>query len=303
MTVIGERGTGKEKRTMSWVSIEKDKCNECGICVDRCMLVFRNNNGDITAEADQDNCNLCGHCVSLCPTGAIIHHQMDMDNFNDIDSNKTDTDEFIQFIRSRRSHRRFKDKEIPQEALETLVDVCRYAPTGSNRQTVEILVIRNQKKIRRLSDFTVDFFEHSLAQIEKEAQSLAAEGKEIPQKTESMLSMMVTLKRVVDARKYGFEVIFHQAPAVMIFHSPSSTSTPKDDCVIAATTVSMAAMTLGLGTCYIGLFEFAANRYAPIVEELNLPPGHKVFSVLILGYPKLKYLRTVDRKPMEVRWE
>jgi hypothetical protein len=35
----------------------------------------------------------------------------------------------------------------------------------------------------------------------------------------------------------------------------------------------------------------------------KLAPVHKVFSVLIMGYPKPEYLRTVDRKPMEARWE
>ncbi|MFH1294243.1 MAG: nitroreductase family protein [Pseudomonadota bacterium] len=289
---------------MSWVSIDKDRCNECGICVTRCALVFRDNDGEITAKADENNCNLCGHCISLCPTEAIVHNQMDMDNFNEIkETVKYDIDDFIQFIRTRRSHRTFKDKEIPREDLEKLVDLCRYAPTGSNKQTVEILVIQDKEKIRKLSDFTVDFFENNLDEIEQEAQKIETEGQEVPQITKSMLNMRETLNRVVKARKFGFEVIFHQAPAVMIFHSPSLTSTPKDDCVIAAQTVVMAAMTMGLGTCYIGLFEFAANRYGPIIDELNLPSGNKVFSVLIMGYPKLKYLRTVDRMPMEARWE
>ncbi len=35
----------------------------------------------------------------------------------------------------------------------------------------------------------------------------------------------------------------------------------------------------------------------------TLPPHHKVYSVLILGYPQLKFLRAVDRKPIEVTWE
>lgn len=289
---------------MSWVSIDKDKCTQCGICVTRCALVFRDNDGEITAKADESNCNLCGHCVSLCPTEAIVHSQMDMDNFIEIkDKVKYDIDDFIQLIRKRRSQRIFKKKEIPHEDLEKLVDLCRYAPTGSNKQTVEILVIQDKERIRKLSDFTVDFFENNLDEIEKEVQKIEAEGQEVPQITKSMLSMRETLNRVVKARQFGFEVIFHQAPAVMIFHSPSLTSTPKDDCVIAAQTVVMATMTMGLGTCYIGLFEFAANRYDPIIEELKLPSGNKVFSVLILGYPKLKYLRTVDRMPMRVRWE
>ncbi|MGW8324040.1 MAG: nitroreductase family protein, partial [Thermodesulfobacteriota bacterium] len=154
----------------------------------------------------------------------------------------------------------------------------------------------------RLSDHTVDFFENRIEELEKEAREYEAEGKDMPQTTRSALTMVETLKRVVMARKLGMEVIFHRAPAVMLFHSPTETSTPKDDCVIASTTVSLAARTLCLETTYIGLFEFVANRYPPIVRELDLPPGHRVFSILVLGYPKLKFLRTVDRKPMKARW-
>jgi hypothetical protein len=43
--------------------------------------------------------------------------------------------------------------------------------------------------------------------------------------------------------------------------------------------------------------------YEPLSKELGLPPRHQVYSVLIMGYPKLKFLRTVDRKPMKTRWE
>jgi nitroreductase len=228
---------------------------------------------------------------------------MDMNNFVDLGKGvRYDPAEFALFVRSRRSHRSFEDKAVPREHLERLVDLCRYAPTGSNRQTVEIMVIQDRDKLQRLSDHTVDFFENGIDELEKEARQYEASRREPPQITQSALTMVDTLKLVVTARKFGMEVIFHRAPAVMLFHSPTETSCPKDDCVIASTTVTLAARTLGLETCYIGLFEFVANRYPPIVEALSLPPGHKVFSILALGYPKLRFLRAVDRKPMKVRW-
>lgn len=61
-------------------------------------------------------------------------------------------------MRERRSHRHFKDEPIPREALETLVDVCRYAPTGSNVQSVKLIVAEDQDKIKRYSDLTIDYF-------------------------------------------------------------------------------------------------------------------------------------------------
>jgi nitroreductase/NAD-dependent dihydropyrimidine dehydrogenase PreA subunit len=288
---------------MSWTSIDPDLCTQCGICVTRCIMNYTQVDGVVRSNAGAATCNLCGHCVALCPTGAITHHKMNMENFIDIPKGfNYDPETFRLFVRSRRSHRLFQDREVPREHLEKLVDVCRYAPTGSNRQTVEVTIIQDRGKIQRLSDHIVDFFENRIEDLEKEARECQAAGREVPQITRSALTMLDTLKLVVMARKFGMEVIFHRAPVVMLFHSPSETSTPKDDCVIASTTVTLAARTLSLETCYIGLFEFGANRYPPIVEELALPPGHKVYSILVLGYPVLEFLRTVDRKPMKVRW-
>ncbi len=289
---------------MSWVSIDQDKCTNCGLCVARCALSFSVHEGEVIAHADENTCNLCGHCVALCPTMAITHHKMDMDGFVEYETDvRFDTKEFIQFTRQRRSHRSFKEKEIPLTDLETLADICRYAPTGSNVQTVELLIIRDPERIKQLSDLNVDFFQAMIDEVEKKAAELKAEGKELPEDFQYTLQTVTSRKRLVMAREAGYDPIFHKAPAVMIFHSPQLTSTPKDNCVIAAQTVVFAARTMGLETCYIGLFEAGANAYPPLIEALNLPPDHKVYSVLVLGYPRLKYLRAVDRKPIKVRWE
>ena len=289
---------------MSWVLIDRDKCDDCGLCATRCLLCFSNKDGEITVNAGEATCSLCGHCVSLCPTGAIHHTRMNMDNFLPVDRTvRFDTDAFIHFIRTRRSHRHFKDRGIPRSHLETLVDACRYAPTGGNRQTVEIKIIQDPGKMKRFSDHTVDYFMSLYKKVEEQVAELKAAGKELPKDLRSMQANFSRYKYIGLARDLGLDVIFYKAPAVMLFHSPTYSTTPKDDCVIAAQTVAMLAMTMGLGTCYIGLFTVASNAHPPIAEELRLPPNHKVFSTLIVGYPKLKYLRSVDRKPAKVTWE
>jgi len=289
---------------MNWVSVDEEKCNACGICAVRCIRCFTLEEDEIKAYADQDNCNLCGHCVALCPTSAIEHNQLNMERFVDQGEHvRFDPDDFIRFVKQRRSHRHFKDKEVPRRDLETLVDLCGYAPTGSNRQSVEIVVVQNKEKLKKLSDLTVDFFQDMVADIEEQAERLKAEGKEIPEDLEQMLETLPFRKRLVQARESGLDPIFYQAPAVMIFHSQEQPSTPKDDCVIAAQTVTLTAMAMGLESCYIGLFVRAANDYPPLQQDLALPSGHQVLSVLILGYPKLRFLRSVDRNPIKVRWE
>ncbi|UCD59163.1 MAG: nitroreductase family protein [Candidatus Hydrogenedentota bacterium] len=288
----------------SWVSIDREKCTDCGICVLRCARCFGKRDDEIIVQADENCCNLCGHCVALCPGEAVVHHKMDSSNFIQIDDAVTfETDSFIRFIRERRSHRHFKDKKIPREDIEKLIDTCRYTPTGSNVQTVEIIVVQNPEKRQKLSDLAVDFFDDIGGRAEKKSKKLRAEGKETPEYRETLQRTVQYRERLLLARNMGYDPIFHKAPAVIIFHSPVQTSTPKDNCVIASTTMGLTARTMGLETTYIGLFEMASKTYQPLIEELGLPPGHEVFSVLIMGYPKLTFLKTVDRKPIRTRWE
>jgi len=273
---------------MTWISIDEDRCNLCGACVARDPLVYRIRDNKLTCRADETTCNLCGGCVAVCPEKAITHHMMDMDNFIEFDENLTvDTASLIQLIRKRRSHRSFRNKKIPRKDLETLVDASRYAPTGSNVQDVEVLVIQDPERIQKLSSLTVDFF---------------AEGP-IPEELKFTLRQEGVGQMFVRAREAGIDTIFHRAPAIMIFHHIAPSSLPKDNCVIAAHTVVLTAMTLGLETCYIGLFQVAANYYAPLIKDLDIPSDHEVYSVLALGYPRLNYYRTVDRTPTKVRWE
>jgi hypothetical protein len=67
--------------------------------------------------------------------------------------------------------------------------------------------------------------------------------------------------------------------------------------------MGLLARTMGLETTYIALFENASKASPSIMEKLKLPKGNQVFSVLVIGYPKFKYYRKVDRKPIRTRWE
>ena len=51
------------------VTIDKEKCNACGSCVDASpveALKLENK-----AKVDEENCIDCGTCVDECPEGAI----------------------------------------------------------------------------------------------------------------------------------------------------------------------------------------------------------------------------------------
>jgi nitroreductase/NAD-dependent dihydropyrimidine dehydrogenase PreA subunit len=287
-----------------WVTIDTEKCNACGICALRCPFCFAEQDEMMMAYADEDRCILCGHCVSLCPTDAITHNKMDMANFESFDGPvDLDTETFIRFIRERRSHRRFKEKAIPREILEKLIDACRYAPTGSNVQDTEIIVVENPERRKKLSDLTMDFFEDLGGRAQETIESMKAEGS-FKAGSNYMLEKAAQYKdRLGMARAMDFDAIFYMAPATIIFHAPVQTSAPKDNGVIASTTMGLLARTMGLEFTYIGLFELASKSYEPLIAELALPPGHEVTSCIIIGYPAMRFLRTVDRKQIKTSWE
>lgn len=285
----------------NWVTIDQEACTSCGICASRCAcFTFKDKN--VSVQADITNCNLCGHCVALCAVDAITHQKMDMDNFPLLDPEKTvDTESLIQLIRKRRSVRAFKKNEPSRADLEKLVDLCRYAPTGSNVQNLEMLMVTNKERIAELSSLAVDYFVDSVNKTKKGMDEAKANNDEA--KYQLLNNTFQYQNRLVELRKTGYDSIFHRAPVVVIFHSIRDTSAPKDNAVIAAATMSLTAMTMGLESTYIGLFESAAKVWEPLQKSLDLPVDHQVFSVLIMGYPKIKFLRGVDRLPMRVKWE
>ncbi|MDD2689078.1 MAG: nitroreductase family protein [Candidatus Omnitrophica bacterium] len=55
-------------------------------------------------------------------------------------------------IKKRRSVREYKDKPIPKEALESIVDAARFAPTARNVQPWEFVVITERTTLKKIAE-------------------------------------------------------------------------------------------------------------------------------------------------------
>jgi len=58
----------------------------------------------------------------------------------------------IEALKKRRSIRIFKDKLIPKDVLEQIVDVARFAATARNVQPWEFVVITKQETLKKIAD-------------------------------------------------------------------------------------------------------------------------------------------------------
>ena len=54
------------------LTIDKEKCNECGLCVKKCPTGNIVKKGNRIEIVNKDHCLFCQRCITSCPTGAIF---------------------------------------------------------------------------------------------------------------------------------------------------------------------------------------------------------------------------------------
>ena len=101
---------------MGLLIIDESKCKKDGICAGECpMAIIKLEDDDSfprIVPGGDDICNSCGHCVAVCPHGALSHARVPIENSplieKELDINE---EQAVQFLRSRRSIRFFKDQK------------------------------------------------------------------------------------------------------------------------------------------------------------------------------------------------
>ena len=275
------------------ISIDDEKCILCEACVDTCPgHIFVMGNSEISTRFEE-YCIGCGHCISVCPEDAIDHSGLDVSGFLPIrEGLDISTDAFYQFLRSRRSIRAYKEKEIPRELIEKLLDISSYAPTAHNWQNVEYIVITNREKIGKLSKMAAEFYGNAAKMIEEG-------GDSIP---EFLRGMAHGFRLNYEFSLQGKDRIFRGAPAVILTFAKADNVTSADNCLYAIFHIVMMAHAMGIGTCINRYFVSAAENVPDILKELEIPEGNKFFGCITLGYPVHEYLKMPARRSPEVKW-
>ena len=273
---------------MDFIEIDKDKCNQDGICVSVCpsrVIEYDIEGFPAPSEDIETMCIRCGHCVAVCPTGALKHRKLDFHRFETFDDEyKMTSEQCEKFFKSRRSIRAFKDKPVSGDKLSRLIDIARYAPTARNSQEVQWLVVSDKTELNKYSRLVIDF-----------CGVLLNEG--VPG-----IDPNPHLGRFIDEWKAGFDFVLNDTPALVITHGDGENRFAQNDCVIAMTNLELAATGLGLGCCWAGFFMTAAANYSPLMEALTLPPGHQCFGAMMVGYPQFRYHRIPIRKEPKITW-
>ena len=274
---------------MAFLTIDETKCKQDGICAAECPRGIITQKDDKSFpqidKADEAYCMVCGHCVAVCPHGALSVAGVDIQHCPKIDKDLVlSQDQAEQFLRSRRSIRLFKNKPIARETLAQLIEIARYAPTASNAQNIQWTVIEGRDKLEPLSRETINWMKRV---IEAQPDTPAAEY----------------FRLAVARWATGYDGILRTAQTLIIASAPKQNANGLVDLSIALSYLELAALPLGLGTCWAGLLRGAMMATPALVESMGLPEEHTWFYPMMIGYPKFKYHRMPERKAPLIHWK
>ena len=274
---------------MGFLRIDESKCKKDGICASECpVAIIRlkdKNSVPAIIPGREEACLICGHCVAVCPHGALSHMRVPLEACPSVEKDLVlNETQAVQFLRSRRSIRVYKDKLVPKENIQKLIDIARYAPTGSNSQLVEWRVITDKDKMHALSGMAV----------ERLRDVVAGKTQRVP------LPYMAGIIAAWDA---GYDAILRNAPALVVAYSPKEASNGMVDLTLALSYLDLVAPTMGLGTCWAGLLQGALLASPDLKLKLGLPAEYPYHYPMMLGYPKFKYHRLPERTPPKIKWD
>jgi nitroreductase/NAD-dependent dihydropyrimidine dehydrogenase PreA subunit len=270
---------------MDIIQVDRQTCSQCGVCAATCpgtLIEFNTNDYPKPVAGAELGCIRCGHCVAVCPKGSLTHRDIPQEEFAPVQPGlKISPDQCAQLLRGRRSIRAYKDQEVPREVIKGLIETARYAPTGHNNQEVEWLVIDSRAELDRIEEIGADWIRGAI-------------------KSPSQMPGF-DLKVMLERQEQCHDLFLRKAPALIGVHAPQSPIAGIDG-VIAMTFFDLIASSRGLGCCWAGFVYMMAYTFPPLKEALGLPPGHNLYGIMMLGYPRFQYRSMPGRKPPVITW-
>ena len=108
-------------------------------------------------------------------------------------------------------------------------------------------------------------------------------------------------RRYMDEIMRGEDVVFRNAPCMIVASTPKNAPCREADPWIALSYFDLLAQANGLGTCWSGFGVHAFKGMRGIRKALNMPRGYEVGAVLLFGVPAVAYARVPHPRPMSVK--
>ena len=187
----------------------------------------------------------------------------------------------LELVKSTRSIRRFKPGPIPNEYVEKVIEVARWAPSGFNQQPWDFIVVKKLQLRRKIVEFCRAYGSQS-AEMEATREPWQKGPKWAPVKEVNDFSAApVFIILCGDVRTN------EGLPMALRYNPDRLQSVFTSSLANAFLYMHMAATALGLGSQWVSS---VSTSYAQcmIKELLGIPKELVIYDMLALGYPAIK---------------
>jgi len=265
--------------------IDKEKCIKCGLCAQDCPVLIIDGKTEYPEIKDgkETQCIRCQHCLAICPTAALSILGKDPADSIKVEKQLVDTETLSRLIKTRRSIRHFKKDSLDEQLIHELLATAAYAPTGHNKNAVLFSVIDNPGELSKLKEKTYAGIKRAFE-----------EGK-LPER----MAFMNDFQRLWFSKQ--IDVLFRNAPHLLIASAPANIATPETDGTIALSYFELLANSKGIGTLWNGFIKWILRDIVPELKaEAGIPDDHLIAGVLLFGKPAVKYARSVQSEGLHL---
>lgn len=154
----------------------------------------------------------------------------------------------LETIKGRRSIRRYQSKEIPEDALQKILEAVQWSPSWANTQCWELVLVKDPA-------------------IKESLQGIMAKGNPAKKSIVEAPVVIAMCAKLKSSGYYKGEVVTKFGDWFMY------------DIGIATQNLCLMACSLGLGTVIAGLFD-----HDKAAQILKLPDGYEVVTLIPVGY-------------------
>lgn len=173
----------------------------------------------------------------------------------------------LEAIRTRRSVRKFSDRPVEDEKLQSVLEAVQAAPSWSNMQCWRMVVVKSAETRAKISELSyVESFFSNYGYKSNPAQKGIADAPVV-----IVVCAFPDQSGELNGQQYYLT-----------------------DAGIATENLMLAAHSVGLATVFVGVFD-----EEKLGDLLSVPPGVRIVGLFPLGYPLTEPKGGPPRKPLE----
>jgi len=198
-----------------------------------------------------------------------------------------DYDSLLELVKKRRSIRKLKPDPIPDEYIDKIIELARWAPSGGNSQPWEFIVITRQE----LRDKIVEFINENNRIVHKIEETREQEELKFKWSPPGFVRAPVFIILCGDPRtKDAYPVTAKLVQGVSHFTSSLA------NCFLY---MNLAATSLGLGAQWVSAI---VHPYVQSLAKdlLNIPRELEFYDMMAVGYPDMEPKPRLLRDKQEI---